>query len=87
MLECILLLSKIAENQFKQDFVQIELDKNQRKTQCLCDFIALGVIIPHPSILLTIPVAFIYLLLFSTLNCAKNPVFMRVFVFEVKINS
>ncbi len=33
---------------------------NQRKPQCLCGFIALGVIIPHSSILLTIPVAFIY---------------------------
>ena len=30
------------------------------KPRCLCDFIALGVIIPHSSILLTIPVAFIY---------------------------
>ena len=28
--------------------------------QCLCGFIVLGVIIPHSSILLTIPVAFIY---------------------------
>ena len=37
------------------------------------------VIITRASILLTIPVAFIYLLLFSTLKCAKNPVFMRVF--------
>ena len=34
--------------------------QNQRQTQCSCGFIALGVIIPHSSILLTIPVAFIY---------------------------
>ena len=33
---------------------------NQRKIQCLCGFIALGVIIPHSSIRQTMPVAFIY---------------------------
>ena len=47
--------------------------------QCLCGFQAVCPIITHSSIRRTIPVAFIYLLLFSTLKCAKNPVFMRVF--------
>ena len=33
---------------------------NQRKPYCLCTFQAVCPIIPHSSILLTIPVAFIY---------------------------
>ena len=48
--------------------------KNCLQSQRLCSFIALGVIISHSSILLTIPVAFIYAFLL------KLQIVMLVFV-------
>ena len=69
----------MIEKIIKTGFFANLVGQKSAKTQYLCYFIGFGVIITRASILRTIPVAFIYLLLFSTLKCAKNPVFMRVF--------
>ena len=64
---------------FEAKISYVFFGQNQAKTQCLCGFCGFSVIIPHSSMRRTIPVAFIFLLLFSTLKCAETPGFMRVF--------